>query len=252
MLAPNPGVYTGPGTNTWIVESQSSAVIIDPGPIDDRHTTAIIGELGDTTSVAVMVTHTHPDHAPLANPLARDLGVPALGHAPGPGFDPDQRLDENSVITVGDVGMSVVHTPGHSDDHLCFLAGTVLFTGDHIMGGGSVMIEDLVAYLASLQKVRQLELSSLHPGHGDIMEKPYEVIDWYVEHRRQREEEVVAAMAAGADTLGQIVEHVYSSVDPSLHPLASRSVRAHLAKLESEGRIRVTDVADPRVRACET
>lgn len=249
VLAANPGPYTGPGTNTWILVSGSAAVIIDPGPVDATHAESIISELGEAVPRAVLVTHTHSDHAPLANPLARDLGVPAVGHQPGPEFDPDEQLVEGSVLSVGDVDLSVIHTPGHSEDHLCFLAGKVLFTGDHIMGGGSVMIEDLIAYLHSLEKIRPLDLSALYPGHGEVMDRPYDVIDWYVAHRLQREEEIISAIDAGADTLALIVEEVYSSVDPSLHPLASRSVRAHLAKLESEGLFTtVTNGSELKVR----
>lgn len=251
VLAPNPGPFTGPGTNTWVLESASSAVIIDPGPIHEDHARAIVEELGDLKPTGVVVTHTHEDHAPLANPLARELGVPTLGHRPGPGFDPDELLEDDSRVTVGEDHLVVVHTPGHSDDHLCFLAGRVLFTGDHIMGGGSVMIEDLEAYMASLGRIRNLDLSALYPGHGEVMDQPLEVIDWYIAHRRQREEEIKTAIDQGAATLGQIVEVVYASVDPSLHPLAARSVRAHLAKLESEGSIRVIDGPDPKVEVCE-
>lgn len=133
--------------------------------------------------------------------------------------------------------MEVIHTPGHSDDHLCFQVGEVLFTGDHIMGGGSVMIEDLASYLQSLHKLRGRGLSRLLPGHGEPMDQPDRVIDWYVAHRRQRHQEVLAAVEAGNGTIPDIVATVYAGVDPALHPLAARSVAAHLVLLDKEGRI---------------
>lgn len=240
ILAPNPGPYTGAGTNTYIVDGGSAVAILDPGPVIPEHEAAILSAVERRTVGAVVVTHTHPDHAPLANPLGRALGVPVYGHAPGPEFDPDVRLVDGSVVTVGDTDLTVVHTPGHSDDHLCFRSGDRLFTGDHIMGGSSVMIEDLAAYLASLERLQRMKLERLYPGHGPEMDRPAEVISWYLEHRREREREVIAALEAGMATLGELVESIYRDVDTSLHPLAARSVAAHLRKLSAEGRVRFT------------
>jgi glyoxylase-like metal-dependent hydrolase (beta-lactamase superfamily II) len=237
VLAPNAGPFTGPGTNTWLLESAGKIVAIDPGPVSDSHLEAIVTAIGNRPVAAVLVTHTHSDHAPLANPLARELGVPAYGHAPGPDFDPDLRLVDGSTVAVGDISLQVIHTPGHSDDHLCFLSGRILFTGDHIMGGSSVMVEDMGDYLRSLEKLEGLELDRLYPGHGPEIEKPHEVISWYIAHRLQREQEIVDAIAGGAHDVEAIVETVYWNVDPALHPLAARSVTAHLRKLEEEGRI---------------
>ncbi|MDP3984662.1 MAG: MBL fold metallo-hydrolase, partial [Acidimicrobiia bacterium] len=120
---------------------------------------------------------------------------------------------------------------------LCFLVGRVLFTGDHIIGGSSVMIEDASAYMGSLQRLRGMDLDRLLPGHGPEMERPAEVVDWYLAHRRQREEEILAAVMAGASTVEEVVEVVYAAVDRSLYPLAARSVVAHLTKLADEGRV---------------
>lgn len=238
VLANNPGPFTGPGTNTWILDDGSGvAVVIDPGPVDSKHATAIFEQVGKRQVVAVLVTHTHSDHAPLANPLATELEVPAVGHARGPGFEPEVRLLDGARFDVGSLALDVVHTPGHSDDHLCFRAGNVLFTGDHIMGGSSVMVESMGPYLASLEKLRGTGLERLHPGHGDEMGDPDTVIDWYLAHRMQRHEEIYEAISAGADTVPEIVARVYAEVDPSLHPLAARSVDAHLTLLSDQGRI---------------
>jgi glyoxylase-like metal-dependent hydrolase (beta-lactamase superfamily II) len=237
VLAPNAGPFTGPGTNTWLLESDGEIVVIDPGPISDAHLGAILAAVGRRSVTSVLVTHTHSDHAPLANPLARELEVPAYGHAPGPEFEPDLRLTEGSTVTVGGLALEVIHTPGHSDDHLCFLTGRLLFTGDHIMGGSSVMVEDMGSYLRSLERLQGLDLDRLYPGHGPEIEQPQEVISWYIAHRLQREQEVLEAIAGGAVDVDSIVESVYWNVDRSLRPLAARSVAAHLRKLEEEGRI---------------
>lgn len=238
VLANNPGPFTGPGTNTWILDDGSGAVVvIDPGPVDTRHANAIMEMVGNRNVEAVLVTHTHSDHAPLANPLARDLGVPAVGHAVGPGFEPEIRLLDGARFDVGELSLDVVHTPGHSDDHLCFRAGSVLFSGDHIIGGSSVMVDDMGPYLDSLRRLRGTGLERLHPGHGEEMSDPDAVIDWYLAHRMQRHEEIMSVIAGGASNVASIVEEVYRDVDPSLHPLAARSVQAHVTLLIDQGRI---------------
>lgn len=238
VLANNPGPFTGPGTNTWILADDGGrAVVIDPGPVDTRHARAIVDAVGDRRVESVLVTHTHPDHAPLANPLARDLGVPAIGHAPGPRFEPDMRLLDGASLDVGSLELVVVHTPGHSDDHLCFRVSDVLFTGDHIMGGSSVMVERMGPYLDSLRKLAGTGLQRLLPGHGDEMDEPDAVIDWYVAHRLQRHDQILSAVQGGAISVEDIVELVYADIDRSLHPLAARSVAAHLELLSDQGRI---------------
>jgi glyoxylase-like metal-dependent hydrolase (beta-lactamase superfamily II) len=238
ILANNPGPFTGPGTNTWLLDDGSGIVaIIDPGPVETKHANAIMKAVVDRSVDQVLVTHTHSDHAPLANPLARDLGVPAVGYAPGPNFDPEIRLLDGARFDVGSLEVHVVHTPGHSDDHLCFRVGNVLFTGDHIMGGSSVMVEKMGPYLNSLEKLKGTGLEKLHPGHGETMDDPDAVIDWYVAHRQQRHEEIFEAISKGADSVADIVEVVYADVDRSLHPLAARSAEAHITLLIDQERI---------------
>lgn len=244
VLAPNPGPFTGEGTNTWVVGDEAEAVVIDPGPVDSSHATAIESVIGDRRVVAVIVTHTHSDHAPLANPLARNMSSVALGHAPGPDFEPDERLIDGSTVAFAQSALTVLYTPGHADDHLCFRLGNVLFTGDHIMGGSSVMVDDLSPYMASLRRLQAETFDRLYPGHGPEIEDPAAVIDWYIAHRLQREEEILAAVRGGMATVSDVVELVYREVDSSLYPLAERSVRAHLRKLAEEARI---GFEEPRV-----
>lgn len=244
LLAPNPGLFTGPGTNTYVVRSDAAALIVDPGPVDSSHSKAILEAVAANSVLGILVTHSHPDHAPLANPLGRDLGVPVYGYEPGPQFDPDVRVSDDDQISVGADQLTVLYTPGHSGDHLCFLAGDVLFTGDHIMGGSTVVVEDMVAYLSSLRRLGEISLRRLYPGHGPIMDDPYAVIDEYISHRLEREEQIIAALAAGAGTVGAVVEEVYADVDPALHPLAAHSVAAHLNKLVAEERASFDGSAD--------
>lgn len=238
ILANNPGPFTGPGTNTWILDDGSgSVVLIDPGPLDRLHETSILKRIGDRDVAAVLVTHTHLDHAPMANPLARELSVPALGYAPGPHFRPDERVAEGSSVAFGQGTLHVVFTPGHSADHLCFRVGNVLFSGDHIIGGSSVMVEEVGPYLRSLEKLRGTGLQHLYPGHGEEIDNPDQVIEWYLAHRLQRHQEMFDAVASGASSAEEVLEIVYREVDKSLHPLAERSVKAHLTLLIEEGRI---------------
>lgn len=238
ILANNPGPFTGPGTNTWILDDGTgSVVVIDPGPLDEVHENSILERIGDREVASVLVTHTHLDHAPMANPLARNLSVAALGYAPGPQFDPDERVGEGSSVEFGHGTLQVVFTPGHSGDHLCFRVGNVLFSGDHIIGGSSVMVEEVGPYLKSLEKLRGTGLERLYPGHGEEIGMPDQVIDWYLAHRLQRHQEIFDAIAAGATSSEEVLEIVYQEVDKSLHPLAERSVKAHLTLLIEEGRI---------------
>ena len=166
VLAPNPGPFTGPGTNTYVLESDGDVVVIDPGPRIDGHIEAIHAAIGISKPVMVAVTHTHPDHAPAANPLAEALEVPAYGFSSGPAFKPDVVFADTDSVRFGTEEMVAVPTPGHTSNHLCFRVDRLLFTGDHIMGGSTVIIDDLAAYLDSLRLVRTLDLAKMHPGHG--------------------------------------------------------------------------------------
>lgn len=238
ILAPNPSLFTGPGTNTYLIEDDGQGVILDPGPIEESHRRAIVEASRNLVVRAVIVTHTHPDHAPLANPLARLFEVPALGYDAGPGFHPDHRLAEGEVVEVGSSRLEAIYTPGHSDDHLCFRSGDVLFTGDHIMGGSSVLITDAGPYMRSLRRLARLKLARLYPGHGEQIDRPSQAIAWYIAHRQEREQEILEAVTSGCRTVGEVVEQVYRSVNPDLHQLAAYSVAAHLKKLAAEEAVR--------------
>jgi len=237
VLAPNPGPFTGPGTNTYVIESGGNAVVLDPGPVIREHLSAIHLALTGLDPVAVVVTHTHPDHAPAANELGRELEVPVLGFAPGRDFTPTDLLDDNAEVTFGEDRLIAVHTPGHTADHLCFRLGNLLFTGDHIMGGSTVIIEDAAAYSRSLERVGALHPERLYPGHGPELPDAMAVIGEYIAHRLEREQQIVTAIDEGALTIGEIVDVVYAGLDPSLQLAATMQVHTQLIKLRDEGRV---------------
>ena len=245
LLAPNPGILTGPGTNTYVIVSADECAVLDPGPIVDSHHAAIRKALLGLQPRAVVVTHTHSDHAPLANPLATEFGIRSYGYAAGPGFDPDRTLRDGDRLRFGRATLEVLHTPGHSNDHLCFRLGDTLFTGDHIMGGSTVVVEDMTNYLRSLRRVGDLRPARLLPGHGHEIENPAEVITGYLEHRMVREDQIIAAIRGGARTVGAVVESVYCQVDPRLHPAAAVSVLAHVRKLTIEGKVGLASQGRP-------
>lgn len=235
VLAPNPGMFTGPGTNTWILSSEGAAVVIDPGPDDPSHRMATLGAVAALRPVAVVVTHHHPDHAPGAGALAGLLGVPAIGPAASPDFRPDRLISDGDVVVCGAIDIVAVATPGHTADSTCYRVDDALFTGDHIMGGSTVIVEDMADYLTSLHKLHGTGLKVLYPGHGPVMHDPDRMIEEYVDHRLQRESQILSAVRAGARTVGDVVQGVYRDVDPMLHPAAAVSVAAHLRKLADDG-----------------
>jgi glyoxylase-like metal-dependent hydrolase (beta-lactamase superfamily II) len=237
VLAPNPSVMTGPGTNTWIVSSDGEAIVIDPGPVIAEHIDAIRRAVGALVPRAVLVTHTHPDHAPAANGLASDLGVPAVGPAPGPDFRPDTTIADGERVGFGASAAVAIATPGHTPDSTSYRVDDVLFTGDHIMGGSTVMIEDMADYMASLRVVQGVGLKRIYPGHGPVIEDPDHLISAYIDHRLEREQQILAAVRSGAASVGAVVEAVYADVDRALHPAAALSVGAHLLKLAADGAV---------------
>jgi glyoxylase-like metal-dependent hydrolase (beta-lactamase superfamily II) len=251
VVAPNPGVMTGPGTNTYLVGHEQVAVI-DPGPDDDAHLDAI-ASAGGAAIRWIVVTHTHSDHAPGAEPLRRRLrpDVLVLGFDDSDGFDPDASIGDGHTIDADEFTLRAVHTPGHASNHLCYLLEEeqLLFSGDHVMNGSTVVIAppdgDMDAYLASLARIRQYGLRAIAPGHGDVIDEPAAKIEEYVSHRLARERAVAAALeAAGSATVDELVPVVYRDVDEALFPIARFSLWAHLRKLHGEGRASPADPDD--------
>ena len=242
IVAPNPGLYTGPGTNTYLV-GIDEIVVVDPAVDDPSHLDAIIGCGGDRIRW-IAVTHTHIDHATGAAALAERTGAEVLGFGAKDGFKPDRRLRDGDVVDSTEFRLRALHTPGHASNHLCYLVEEerMLLSGDHINSSATVVIRppdgDMVAYLDSLAALRKLRLRSIAPGHGHLIDKPADTIDWYIEHRNEREAKVLAALTqAGSAKIDQLVPVVYDDVDEERWPIARYSLHAHLLKLAGEGKV---------------
>lgn len=250
ITAPNPGFMTGPGTNTYILGEGVDLAVIDPGPAIDAHVEAVLAETGGRIRW-IMVTHTHTDHSPAAALLKARTGAQLLGMPPPPlerqdqSFKPDRVLAHGERIELAGCVLRVIHAPGHASNQLCYLleAEKLLFTGDHVMQGSTVVINppdgDMRVYLDSLRQLQSEDLDWLAPGHGFLMGKPQEALERLLIHRLGRENKVLNAVrGAGAATLEHLLPLVYDDVSPRLHPVASRSLLAHLIKLRDEGRLR--------------
>jgi glyoxylase-like metal-dependent hydrolase (beta-lactamase superfamily II) len=245
IVVENPGMMTGPGTNTYLVGIDEIAVI-DPGPGEASHLDAIAGCGGDRIRW-ILLTHTHEDHSPGAVGLKKLTGAEILAFGPGEGKGKvrlDGTLGDGAVIEATEFHLTALHTPGHASNHLCYLLNEerTLFTGDHIMQGSTVVIGppdgDMAAYFASLEKLKTIRprLKAIAPGHGHLIENPMATIDEYIEHRRAREKQVLDDLRdRGTATIAELVEDIYADVAPELHPVAQRSVWAHLRKLADDG-----------------
>jgi glyoxylase-like metal-dependent hydrolase (beta-lactamase superfamily II) len=275
LTAPNPGLMTGPGTNTYLIGSGELAVV-DPGPADESHLAALLDAVAARGTLrTIVVTHTHVDHAPGAAALARATGAQVVGFAPAENFAPDLCVGGGWTLSVpgggGDGGggengadegltLEAVHTPGHASDHLCWLLqeSRTLLTGDHLMHGSTVVIRppdgDLGTYLASLALVRDFDppIARLAPGHGRVMEGVTEVVDALVAHRLGRHARVADALGVmGEGTVDELLPRVYADVTEAQLPVARFSLWAHLRYLGEEGRAEPLD-AEPGADTVET
>ncbi len=252
IVAPNPSVMTGPGTNTYLVGTED-ILVIDPGPDIPEHLDAVVAA-GEGRIRWILVTHTHSDHSPGAGPLRQrlDPSVKVLGYDERDGFVPDAPFGDGEVIEGSGFHLRAVHTPGHASNHLCFLLEEeqMLFSGDHIMSGSTVVIGpldgDMSAYLRALERVRALAVATIAPGHGDLIVDPAAKIDEYVTHRLAREASVAKALAAAGRPISveDLVPAVYADVSESLYPIARFSLWAHLRKLVDDGQASAVDADD--------
>ncbi|MCU1497773.1 MAG: fold metallo-hydrolase [Acidimicrobiales bacterium] len=254
ILCANPSMMTGPGTNTYLVGIDEVAVI-DPGPADDAHLDAIVAA-GSGRIRWILCTHTHPDHSPGAAALKERTGAEVLAFADADGLVCDRHLADGDTVEGTEFTLRAVHTPGHASNHLCFLLerDRLLFTGDHVMDGSTVVISppdgDMTAYLASIERLSRWRpsLKALAPAHGHVIEDPAARLAEYRDHRLAREAQVRATLEGfgsdGADTAA-LVERIYTDVDEALHPVARRTLWAHLRKLAQEGAVSAKDADDP-------
>ena len=245
ITAGNSSVFTGPGTNTYLVGTEEITVI-DPGPAMPEHIENIAKACGDDIK-QILVTHTHPDHSPGAKLLHQRTAAPVMGMYALHKQTQDKTFKANKVLEDGDeireieYTLKAIHTPGHASNHLCYLLEEekMIFTGDHIMEGSTVVIGppdgNMKQYIESLEKLKQFDISMIAPGHGNLMKDPKSVVDWIVSHRMFREKKVVDALTEFSKAnLDQLVEKVYDDVDERLHGIARASLLAHLNKLIEE------------------
>jgi glyoxylase-like metal-dependent hydrolase (beta-lactamase superfamily II)/8-oxo-dGTP pyrophosphatase MutT (NUDIX family) len=258
VTAPNAGMMTGPGTNSYLVGAPDGGplALIDPGPDDAVHRDAVLAA-APRTITHILVTHTHVDHSPGAAALARATGAAVLGRRAPPhpgqdhGFAPDHEPADGEPLALGPgITLRARHTPGHASNHLCWLLEEekTLFTGDHVMQGSTVVINppdgDMAAYLQALHGLLELDLDWLAPGHGFLVAQPHAVVRALIAHRGRREAKVLTALQAlGPCALPALVLQAYDDTPPGLHPVAQRSLLAHLLKLRAEGRAAERDGA---------
>lgn len=247
LTAPNAGLMTGPGTNSYLVGHDEIA-LVDPGPAIDAHIEALVAAVGDRLRW-VFVTHTHGDHSPASKAVAAATGAELIGNViendgfQDPTFVDARPVADDECLATEEFTLRAVHTPGHVSNHVCYLVeeDKMLMTGDHVMGGSTVVIippaGDMAHYIASLERMLEYELEHMAPGHGDLIEKPHDEIRHLIAHRLKREQKVVDALAAaGPCPIGTLLPIVYDDVSESLHKMAEKSLHAHLLKLVSDNR----------------
>lgn len=239
----NPGVFTGPGTNTYLIGRPGAAIVVlDPGPDDETHIRAIARAGPRKAIKTIVVTHTHPDHSPGVALLKQLTGATVIGFDTRDGLTVDHEAGDGYRVKTRGFHLRAVHTPGHASNHLCWLLEqeNLLFSGDHVMAGSTVVISppdgDMRQYLDALEKVRRLRVDAIAPAHGPVLRDPDGILSWYVDHRLERERLVFAALARrGTATIPDLVNDVYTDVSKALYPIAAFSLWAHLRKLRNDG-----------------
>ncbi|MGI8407081.1 MAG: MBL fold metallo-hydrolase [Actinomycetota bacterium] len=243
VLAPNSGLMTGPGTNSYVVGSGPCAVI-DPA-VDDKEYLAALEDMAGEVDL-ILITHRHPDHVGGAHALAGLTGAPvrAFGPLPAGGAEVTGPISDGEVLELAGTKLEALHTPGHASDHLSFLmrGAASLFAGDNILGEGTAVIAppdgDMALFLSSLKRLKALHIDRIFPGHFRPLDGGHKVIRELIRHRLAREASVFQAVRDGAATPEAIVGVVYRETPAALHPIAMFSVLAHLEKLQTEGRVK--------------
>jgi glyoxylase-like metal-dependent hydrolase (beta-lactamase superfamily II) len=245
----NPGPLTGAGNFTWLIPGRHP-VLIDAGTGEARHLDALQSALGTARLAAVLVTHAHADHASGAPAIHERMPDTRFAKMPWPDRDAKypvawETLADGARIDAGDTTLVAVHTPGHAPDHLCFWHEDTrtVFSGDLAVQGTSVVIPasaggDLEAYVRSIERVLELDPARLLPAHGPVIKSPATLLRNYLAHRREREEQILAALRDGATSPEHVVARVYTGLSDPLLVMARESVLAHLLKLQREDRVR--------------
>ncbi len=264
VTAPNPGPMTFTGTRSFIV-GQGEVALIDPGPNDPAHLTALQNATEGERVTAILITHAHIDHSAAAREAARIFDAPVMAHGDpvaarsplmsdlaerfdlggGEGIDatftPDRTLRDGDTIDGPGWSLRAIHTPGHLADHLSFALGDTIFSGDVAMGWAPALISppdgDLASWRNSIRTLLALKPTTLHPGHGAPVDSPALILDHLLSHRQSREAQVLDALSSGPTTIPAMVTRIYADVDPRLHPAAARNVFAHLIDLVERGEV---------------
>ena len=252
IVAGNAGMMTGPGTNTYLL-GEREITVVDPGPSESAHLEAILSSAGAPIRF-ILATHTHRDHSPLVEELARRTGAQVLGLPPpadgrqDESFRPQRLPHDGEKLQLGDCEVIAVHTPGHASNCVCYLvsAERLLLTGDHVLQGVSPVIlppdGDMSAYLASLDKLFALDFDRIAPGHGEVMSDAKQVVRALRAHRLAREDKVVAKLGAMLEaSIETLTPAVYDDVAADRHSWARLTLQAHLIKLNRDGRVTEKD-----------
>lgn len=245
ILAPNPSMMSGPGTNTIVLgNGGEGASVIDPAVDDTTYLDALVEEGAQRGGIRrILITHGHPDHIGGALALKKRLGVLIYAFSREGVPMADEEIADGTTFPAGDDTLRAIHTPGHRFDHLCFLLegqGT-LFAGDIVAGVGTVVINppegDMQVYLDTLTRLQGMKIAEIVPSHGPTITDPKAKLDEYITHRMQREQQVMLALEElpRGSTIHELVPLIYMDIDSRLYPVAARSVEAHLLKLEHEG-----------------
>ena len=254
VTAANPSAMTLRGTNSYIIGT-TDVIVIDPGPLDEDHLAGIVDRPGGAVRY-VVVTHHHEDHASGARRLAELTGAPLLGPRPTGDFAPDAVLNEGDEVAVPGARLSVLATPGHSSDHLCYVlddleTGPLLFSGDTVLGGSSTVIAapggDMTEYLATLRRLiaRRPAIATIAPGHGQLLTDAPAALEGYLAHRLSRESQVLAALSAHEPSdPASLARSIYPDIGEGLARASTLQVWAHLRKLATEGRARSDEPDD--------
>jgi glyoxylase-like metal-dependent hydrolase (beta-lactamase superfamily II) len=235
ITADNPGPFTLQGTNTWLV-GRDPCWVVDPGPLMEAHLERVLSDADERGGIGgIAITHGHADHTGAVDELRRRAGGVAVAAQAFAGAD--ARLADGDAFGP----LTAVATPGHAPDHLAFVAGHACFTGDAVLGHGSVFVAPdpgaLRGYLAALERLRAMNPSILCPGHGPLVEDAVAKLDEYLAHRRERERRLVAALDDGLRSTDELLDRVWADAPSALRPAAAVTLAAHLDKLAEEGRV---------------